>query len=186
MIERTLVIIKPDSVKRKLVGDIIKHFEKADLTIIALNMLIPNKEILKKHYPENENWFRQVGKKTKETYKKINKDVLQDFSTIDELEIGKIVKKYMVNDMTKSECIAMVIEGNLVIQKVLTIRGETFPSFANLNSIRGKYGSDSADLAYSQRRAVQNLIHTSSSYQEACYEIELWFPQLENSIQQKL
>ncbi len=38
-IERTLSIIKPDGVKRNLVGDILNRFEKAGLTIIATRMV---------------------------------------------------------------------------------------------------------------------------------------------------
>lgn len=37
--ERTLVVIKPDGVKRKLVGEIISRFEKKGFTLVALKLL---------------------------------------------------------------------------------------------------------------------------------------------------
>ena len=37
--EQTLSIIKPDGVRRNLVGEILKRFEQADLTIVALQMI---------------------------------------------------------------------------------------------------------------------------------------------------
>ncbi len=39
MIERTLSIIKPDGVKKKIIGDIIRHFEENGLKVAAMKML---------------------------------------------------------------------------------------------------------------------------------------------------
>jgi len=39
MIERTLSIIKPDGVKKKIIGDIIGRFEKGGLTVVAMRMV---------------------------------------------------------------------------------------------------------------------------------------------------
>lgn len=52
--ERTLVLIKPDGVKRKLVGEIIKTYEEKGLTIVAIKMLRPSKEIAQEHYEEHK------------------------------------------------------------------------------------------------------------------------------------
>jgi nucleoside-diphosphate kinase len=48
--ERTLSIIKPDGMKRKLVGDIIKRLEKQDLKIIAMKVVHLTKEQAEKFY----------------------------------------------------------------------------------------------------------------------------------------
>ena len=100
MKERTFVLIKPDGVKRRLIGDILQQFESCELSIIGLKMLIPEKAMLEKHYPEDDNWFREVGIKTKAAYEKSGKDVAKDFTDLEEIVIGKIVKKYMVEYLT--------------------------------------------------------------------------------------
>ena len=54
--EKTFVMIKPDGVKRGLIGDIIKRFEKVGLKIIALKFIEIDREFSKKHY------FEHIGK----------------------------------------------------------------------------------------------------------------------------
>jgi Nucleoside diphosphate kinase len=48
--ERTLVIIKPDAVEKKLIGRIISIYEDNGLEIIHAHRVLPTKEILAKHY----------------------------------------------------------------------------------------------------------------------------------------
>ncbi|MCL5665982.1 MAG: nucleoside-diphosphate kinase, partial [Candidatus Thermoplasmatota archaeon] len=48
--ERTLVLIKPDGIKRKLAGSVIQRFENKGLRICALKMLQVTKEMAEKHY----------------------------------------------------------------------------------------------------------------------------------------
>ena len=50
MIERSLVIIKPDGVERALVGDIIKRFENTGLKIVGMKMVWIDKKFAEKHY----------------------------------------------------------------------------------------------------------------------------------------
>jgi nucleoside-diphosphate kinase len=52
--ERTLVLIKPDGVERKLLGEIISFYEKKCLDIIALTMVKASKEVAEKHYCEHK------------------------------------------------------------------------------------------------------------------------------------
>lgn len=53
MIEETLVLIKPDAVRKKHIGDIIKIYEANDLEITAMRMLTMTKELAAKHYVEH-------------------------------------------------------------------------------------------------------------------------------------
>ena len=53
--ERTLVLIKPDGVERRLVGQIISIYERKGLEITALKMLEPTKEIAEQHYIEHKD-----------------------------------------------------------------------------------------------------------------------------------
>ncbi len=57
MISRTLVLIKPDGVKRALSGEIIQRFEKVGLKIVGMKMIWVDKEFSKQHYSAH------IGKK---------------------------------------------------------------------------------------------------------------------------
>ena len=58
MIEKTLVLVKPDGIKRGLVGEILSRFEKMGLKIIGMKMIKIDPEFSKKHYSENvEKYF---------------------------------------------------------------------------------------------------------------------------------
>jgi nucleoside-diphosphate kinase len=48
--ERTLVLVKPDAMKRDLVGEIIARLEKLGLKLVALKMLHPDKALARRHY----------------------------------------------------------------------------------------------------------------------------------------
>ncbi len=50
MMERTFVMLKPDAVRRKLVGEIIRRLEMRGLEIVELRLLRPTRELAKKHY----------------------------------------------------------------------------------------------------------------------------------------
>ena len=51
--ERTLVLIKPDAVGRKLAGEILRRFEARGLTIRAGKLLTVDRELAEKHYAEH-------------------------------------------------------------------------------------------------------------------------------------
>ena len=51
--EKTLVLVKPDGVKRALSGEIIKRFEQRGLRIAALKMCRLSREMAEKHYAEH-------------------------------------------------------------------------------------------------------------------------------------
>ena len=51
--ERTLIILKPDAVKRQLVGTILSRFEQKGLKIVAMRMLQFTSELARKHYVDH-------------------------------------------------------------------------------------------------------------------------------------
>lgn len=53
MVERTLVFIKPDGVKRQLVGEVLSRFERKGLLIKALECIQISSELSDKHYQEH-------------------------------------------------------------------------------------------------------------------------------------
>ena len=48
--ERTLAIIKPDAVQRRLIGDIIARFERKDLRIVAMKLIQIDRPLAERHY----------------------------------------------------------------------------------------------------------------------------------------
>lgn len=54
-IEKSLIIIKPDGVKKKVVGEIISRFEKENLTIEKLKMEKISRELACRHYHEHRS-----------------------------------------------------------------------------------------------------------------------------------
>ena len=50
MIERTLVLLKPDAVQRGLIGDIISRFEKKGIKIVAMKMVDVDRKLAEQHY----------------------------------------------------------------------------------------------------------------------------------------
>ena len=48
--ERTFVMVKPDGVRRKLAGEIIRRIESRNFDIIAMKMLTPSRELAEEHY----------------------------------------------------------------------------------------------------------------------------------------
>ena len=52
--EKTLVLIKPDGVERKLIGEIINFYERKGLNITAFTMLKANRDMAEKHYEEHK------------------------------------------------------------------------------------------------------------------------------------
>jgi nucleoside-diphosphate kinase len=52
--DRTLLLIKPDGVERRLVGEIIGRIERKGLTVAALEMRVIDDELARHHYAEHD------------------------------------------------------------------------------------------------------------------------------------
>ena len=175
MKERTFVMIKPDGVKRGLIGEIITRFERVGLKIIGLKMFKFSKELAENFYPSREDWYKAVGEKTLSTYKEIGKDPKKDFGTEDPVEIGKTIKKWLVNFISSSPVVAMVLEGNRAIEIGRKLVGHTLPYKAAPGTIRGDFSVESPELANAMKRNIINLVHASDNPADAEREISLVF-----------
>ncbi|MBX7072888.1 MAG: nucleoside-diphosphate kinase [Pirellulales bacterium] len=51
--ERTLILLKPDCVQRRLIGRILTRFEDKGLNLVAMRMMVVTPELSKKHYAEH-------------------------------------------------------------------------------------------------------------------------------------
>jgi len=176
LIEKTVVLVKPDGVKRGVVGEIISRFEKAGLKIKAMKMIWVDKEMAGKHYPDaRKELLKGIGEKTLKTYKKYGMDPNEDLGTKEALEIGKMVNSWNMDFITSGPVVAILLEGLHAIENVRLMAGNTLPTMADPGTIRGDYSLDSPALANVKKRAVRNIIHASGNKEEAKYEEELWF-----------
>ncbi len=175
MIEKTLVLIKPDALQRGLVGEIISRFERAGLQLAEIKLIRAAAELVEKHYPDDQKWIRSAGQKTIATYNQYNLDLTGDLETEDALEIGKIIRKWLIQHLTSGPVIAMILSGNHAVEAVRKIVGSTIPLFAELGTIRGDFSIDSPDFSTPEKRVLQNMVHASETIEEARREISLWF-----------
>ena len=169
---RSLVLLKPDAVKRNLIGEIIKRFEDRGLKVIAMELMTADKPILVKHYNlDNYDYVLTLGhvdpsgmsvQEKKDRYDKNLKilEAVQDY-----VASGPIVKMVLAGG---DDAVALIRE----------IVGKTDPSKADKGSIRGDLGEDSFAEADKEGRSVFNLVHASGNDGEAKAEINLWFPNL--------
>ncbi|MFD8980991.1 nucleoside-diphosphate kinase [Streptomyces sp. NPDC059564] len=136
MTQRTLVLLKPDAVRRGLVGEIIGRFErKAGWTIPALELRTLDRTILEQHYAEH---------------------------------VGRPFYEPLMGFMASGPVVALVVEGERVIEGVRQLAGPTDPIAAAPGSIRGDFGTITRE----------NLVHASDSEESAERELKLFFPAL--------
>ncbi|MEV0776910.1 nucleoside-diphosphate kinase [Streptomyces sp. NPDC050433] len=135
MTQRTLVLLKPDAVRRALVGEIIGRIErKAGWSITALELRTLDESTLEQHYGEHK---------------------------------GRPFYEPLIEFMASGPVVAMVVEGERVIEGVRTLAGPTDPIAAAPGSIRGDFGTI----------VRENLIHASDSEESAIRELKLFFPE---------
>lgn len=173
--DRTFVVVKPDGVKRGLIGECVGRLEKAGLKLVAMKMVQPTAELVIKHYPSSDVWFRKVGDRSIKTFKENSMDVKAKFGTEDAIEIGKIIKSWIVKFWTSGPVVAMIWEGNRAIDQVRRLVGETDPILAMPGSIRGDFSIDNVINGNRLGRPIANVIHASGDAGEAKNEIALWF-----------
>ena len=173
--ERTFVMLKPDAVKKGLVGELIKRFEQRDLKIVALEMFQPTHAQIDSHYPKAASWIKRLGEKSLQTYAQYQMDPVKELGTNNPEKIGIMVRKWLVEYMISAPLVRMVVEGVHAVDMVRKIVGPTMPYLAEMGTFRGDFSSDSAALANSEKRAVMNLAHASETPEEAEHEIKFWF-----------
>jgi len=111
-IEQTLVLIKPDGLKKSLTGNILTRLSETRLEIAGARIVRVSKELAEEHY-----------------------NALRDKPFFDEL-----IKYIMGEYHERRKVMALVYHGENAIQKVRDICGATNPEEAEPASIRGAYG----------------------------------------------
>lgn len=148
MIQRTLVVCKPDSVARGIVGEIITRFERVGLHLVGIKMMSPDKDFLYHHYETLGQMISRRGQKPFDVTLKM---------------------------MTTGPIVAMVWEGVEAVEYVRKMVGATEPKSAAPGTIRGDYAHMSFAYADTADIGVPNLVHASGNLEEANAEIPHWF-----------
>ena len=144
MIEMTLILVKPDGVKRCLVGNIVTRFENAGLKIIGLKMVWCDKDHALRHYTEDITMRR-----------------------------GQFVRDKLVAFLIEGPVVAVCLEGIDAVEVVRKIVGSTEPKTAPPGTIRGDFAHMSIARADDIKKGLPNLIHASGNKEEAKSEISL-------------
>jgi nucleoside-diphosphate kinase len=173
--EKTLVIMKPDAMRRGLVGEIVSRLEKVGLKIVDARMVQADEELAKAHYPVTDEWLEGVGGKSLGDYQKYGLDPMDSLGTSNAKEIGEMIHQFNMKYLMEVPVVAFVFEGNHSIEIVRKLVGSTLPVLAAPGTIRGDYSTESAIVANAEKRSIENLVHASGSKEEAEREIELWF-----------
>ena len=147
-VEKTLIVFKPDSVQRGIVGRILTRFEQVGLKIVATKMIAPDKQHYYRHYEEIGKMITRRGK--------------------DKFDVT-------LEMMVQGPVIAMVLEGVEAVELVRKLVGATEPKSAAPGTIRGDFSHMSFRYADSEGKGVPNLIHASGNDKEAVEEIGHWF-----------
>lgn len=111
MIEQTLVLIKPDGLKKSLTGNVLTRLSETKLDIVAAKIVKVSQELAEEHY---------CSMKDKPFFKELI--------------------RYIMGEYHKKKVMAMVYWGEGAISKVRQICGVTNPEEADAVSIRGAYG----------------------------------------------
>lgn len=178
MIEKTLIIIKPDAVKRGLIGIIIETFENVGLKLLAAKMLKPDLQVIKNHYPGTSEWIKEMGEKTIASFKESGDDVKKTFGTANPVELGRFVYDRLIKYWQEGPIVVMVWEGSSAIAVSRKLRGHTIPLLAQTGTLHASYSFDSSVLSSSLDRVVKTFVHASGSIEEGEREIKYWFPEV--------
>lgn len=170
-----MVLLKPDGVVKGLIGEVIARIERTSLKIIGLGIVVPTRKMIDEHYPKDLTWIKRLGEKTLSTYAKYNIDAKKTIGTNDQLQIGKMVRSWLLDFMSSGPVAKIAIEGPHAIDTVRKLAGMTIPILAEAGTIRGDFSNDSPILANLEKRAVANIVHISETPEEAQHEINYWF-----------
>lgn len=194
-IERTLVIIKPDAIERKLARKILTEYvHPLGVRICAMDIFQSRTEELDRkvalHYNKDDAWCLKYGTKKREM---MARDWESEISGTlpSALEFGHDIRSQLYDAVASGSIIILVLEGGDVVVRMRDLIGATDPINAAKGTIRGDLRefhvsisapaeSQAESIAYAQKsnRAVRNLIHASDSPEEAVREISIWFPNL--------
>jgi nucleoside-diphosphate kinase len=145
-LQRSLVLLKPDAIHRGIVGEVLHRFERIGAKMIGMKLLVSEKDTAGKHYTED------LAKRR-----------------------GEKIREMMIEMLTSGPIIAVAYEGIDIVEVIRKLVGATEPKSATPGTIRGDFAHVSYGYADAKGIGIFNLIHASSSPEEAEVEIAVWF-----------
>jgi nucleoside-diphosphate kinase len=145
-VDETLVVLKPDALRRGLVGRILQRFEDTGLTLTQIETRTLDGDFVREHYVDLAERRGQRAMDLTERY------------------------------MTSGPVVACRVGGSDAVANCRRLIGPTMPIDAPPGTIRGDFGLASEAASLDADQAVMNLVHASGSTSEAQYELSLWFP----------
>src|SRR5258708_6455476 len=134
--EKTLVILKPDTIQRSLIGEITNRLERTGLKLVGAKMISADEKRLIEHYGKADDWYLEKGTKRVRLMQEAGKTVDPNRAPI---EYGKDIIRGVVRYMQSSPLVFMVWEGNQAVAIVKKIVGSTDPTASDVGTIRGDY-----------------------------------------------
>ena len=109
--QQTLILIKPDGLKKSLTGNILTRLSETKLTIIGAKVIRPSRRLAEEHYQHmrGKPFFEELI-------------------------------RYLMGELHTPRVMALVYHGEGAIEKVRAVCGATNPEEADPVSIRGAYG----------------------------------------------
>ena len=178
--EITLVILKPDAIRRMLAASIIARFEKSGLKILALKRVRPTEGLLNRFFPKNKQRLIELGEKCVIGCLQAGLKPLRELGSEDPLIIGEMVNRWNVEFYLSGSVIPILLSGENAIQRVRDLVGHTDPTQAKPGTIRGDFSLGHSIAYYNMRgTACRNLVHASGNAAEAEKEMRVWFSRRE-------
>lgn len=148
MKEKTLIILKPDCVRKGVCGQVIDRFVQDGFTILE-------KRECKATYDELFKHYEGIGQ----------------LKTRLEAEGRAHVFDEVMEFMQSDTIVPLLMEREDAIARARKLAGATRPWEAAEGTIRHDFGRHDPNLP------IENVIHASANAEEAAAEIALWFPQ---------
>lgn len=172
--ERTLIILKPDTIQRGLIGEIIGRFERKGLKIVGMKMAWPTKKQAEDHYFWSDEEKEASGNRSIQAYTEKGLPITKTAK-----EYAEDVQRRLYSYLQSGPVVIMVIEGAHAIEVVRKLVGHGNPLSADVGTIRADLTIDSYVLADDVDRAARNMVHASGNPGEAEREIKVWFKEEE-------
>ena len=141
--EKTLIIIKPDGVQKKHIGEALARFEKEGLGICHLEV------------------------------KKIKKPAAKEFYCHLKKKLNPKLFNNIISYITSGKVVLGLVEGENAAERVRCLVGPTNPKKAPKGTIRGDFGEDDLDKMCVLNKATKNIIHASESARHAKREFKI-------------
>ena len=146
-LQKSLVLVKPDGVRRSLTGEVLKRIERAGLKLVALKMVHASRSLAEQHYTAED-----IGAR-----------------------LGERIRTQLLDYVTEGPIVAVVFEGVSCAEVIRKLCGSTEPAKSAPGTIRGDYCHQTYAYCDDTNQAIHNVVHASANAEDAEREVALWF-----------